>query len=70
MANPEKTKYSWFSAQTILEELLYKRVENRSDLTTSVYKKGKVFISIFSENDEIKFLSIYLDITIKNNVVF
>lgn len=58
------------NAIAILEERSYKKVEKKSDLTTSVYKKGKVFIQIFAENDEINFLSVYLDITNKKNVVF
>jgi len=58
------------SAITILEERSYKKVEEKSSLTTFVYKKGKVFIQVFAENDEIKSISIYLDISNKKNVVF
>ena len=58
------------AAITTLEELSYKKVEDRSNNAASTYKKGKVFIQIFAENDEIKSISIYLDITNKKNVVF
>lgn len=58
------------NALTLLEEYSYKKVEEKSNLTVSVFKRGKVFIQIFAENDIIKSLSIYLDITNKKNVVF